>query len=76
MSTTTAATAPTRALEVWAPVQALRVALIAPPTASLPPASLGGLDQVRWLAEGLAERGHQVTLIGAGLGGWPRAAMR
>jgi glycosyltransferase involved in cell wall biosynthesis len=62
-------TALSRALEVWAPVQALRMALIAPPTASVPPASLGGLDQVRWLAEGLAERGHQVTLISAGLGG-------
>ena len=34
----------------------------------MPPSSLGGLDQVRWLAEGLAQRGHQVTLIGADLG--------
>ncbi len=66
---TTTTTAPTRALEVWAAVQALRVVLIAPPTAAVPPSSLGGLDQVRWLAEGLAERGHQVALIGAGLGG-------
>ena len=65
---TTTTTAATRALEVWAPVQALRVALIASPTPTVPPASLGGLDQVRWLAEGLAERGHQVVLIGAGLG--------
>jgi glycosyltransferase involved in cell wall biosynthesis len=65
---TTTTTAPTGALEALAPVRALRVALIAPPTASVPPASLGGLDQVRWLAQGLAERGHQVTLIGAGLG--------
>ncbi len=45
------------------------MALLAPPTATVPPASLGGLDQVRWLAEGLAEQGHQVTLIGADLGG-------
>ena len=67
MSTT--ATAPTRELEVWAEAQILRVALIAPPTTSIPPASLGGLEQVRWLADGLAERGHQVALIGAGLGG-------
>ena len=59
----------TRSLEIWAQAQTLRVALIAPPTAAVPPASLGGLEQVRWLAEGLAERGHQVTLIGAGLGG-------
>ncbi len=72
---TTTTTAPTRALEALAPVQALRVALIAPPTASVPPASLGGLDQVRWLAEGLAERGHQVTLIGAGLGGMATGSM-
>src|SRR6266540_3921962 len=62
-------TASSRELEVWAEAQTLRVALIAPPTAAVPPASLGGLDQVRWLAEGLAERGHQVALIGAGLGG-------
>jgi hypothetical protein len=69
MSTTTVATAPTRAPEVSASVQALRVALIASPTVTVPPASLGGLDQVRWLAQGLAARGHQVTLIGADLGG-------
>jgi hypothetical protein len=47
----------------------LRVALVAPPTATVPPASLGGSDQVRCLGQGLAELGHQVTLIGADLGG-------
>ena len=47
--------------------QPLRVALLAPPTATVPPSGLGGLDMVRWLAEGLAARGHQVTLVGAGL---------
>jgi hypothetical protein len=62
-------TASSRALEVWAQAQRLRVALIAPPTATVPPSGLGGLDQVRWLADGLARRGHQVTLIGADLGG-------
>ena len=67
MTTTTPGS--TRALEVWSEAQKLRVALIAPPTAAVPPCSLGGLDHVRRLAEGLAERGHQVTLIGAGLGG-------
>jgi hypothetical protein len=67
MTTTTPGS--TRALEVWSEAQKLRVALIAPPTAAVPPCSLGGLDQVRRLAEGLAERGHQVTLIGAALGG-------
>ncbi len=51
---TTTTTAPTRALEVWAEAQRLRVALLAPPTAAVPPSSLGGLDQVRRLAEGLA----------------------
>jgi len=66
---TTTATESSRELEVWAEAQTLRVALIAPPTTAVPPANLGGLDQVRWLADGLAERGHQVALIGAGLGG-------
>jgi hypothetical protein len=64
----TTTTAPARELEVWSEAQRLRVALIAPPAAAVPPSSLGGLDQVRWLAEGLAQRGHQVTLIGADLG--------
>src|SRR6266498_566086 len=66
---TTTTTGSTRALEIWSEAQKLRVALIARPTAAVPPCSLGGLDHVRRLAEGLAERGHQVTLIGAGLGG-------
>jgi hypothetical protein len=64
MTTSTSA----RELEVWAQARRLRVALIAPPAAAVPPSGLGGLDQVRWLAEGLAARGHQVTLIGADLG--------
>jgi Glycosyl transferases group 1 len=62
-------TAPAPASPPPAATPALRVALLAPPTASVPPSSLGGLNQIRWLAEGLAERGHQVTLIGADLGG-------
>ena len=62
MTTTTAA----QALPATPP---LRVALVAAPTVTVPPASLGGLDQVRWLAQGLAARGHQVALIGADLGG-------
>jgi hypothetical protein len=60
-----------RELEVWAKARRLRVALVAPPAAAVPPSGLGGLDQVRWLAEGLAARGHQVTLIGADLGWLP-----
>jgi len=63
------AATPTQAAQASAPVSALRLALVAPPTVTVPPASLGGLDQVRWLAQGLAARGHQVALIGADLGG-------
>ncbi len=48
----------------------LRLALVAPPTQTVPPAALGGLDQVRWLADGLSARGHELTLIGAGLHGF------
>ncbi len=61
-------TQPTREL-VPAASGSLRVALIAPPTATVPPDSLGGLNHVRRLAEGLVQRGHLVTLIGMGLGG-------
>src|SRR6266536_2960636 len=50
-------------------VRTMRLALIAPPTQTVPPAALGGRDQVRRLAAGLADAGHHVTLIGAGLGG-------
>jgi len=67
--TMTITTAPAPASGISAAVPTLRVALIAPPTVTVPPSSLGGLDQVRWLAQGLAARGHQVTLIGADLGG-------
>lgn len=51
------------------PIPPMRLALIAPPTSTVPPSALGGLDMVRWLADGLAGRGHQVTLVGAGLYG-------
>jgi hypothetical protein len=68
---TTTTTTPIRELEVWAQARRLRVALVAPPAAAVPPSGLGGLDQVRWLAEGLAARGHQITLIGADLGWLP-----
>lgn len=60
---------------VLAASQPLRVALLAPPTATVPPWGLGGLDQVRWLAEGLAARGHLVTLVGAGLDGLAAAGV-
>src|SRR6266545_1251772 len=73
MTTPTPTPTPTTAPAPLAPAttRALRVALIAAPTATVPSSSLGGLDQVRWLAGGLAAHGHQVTLIGAGLGGHP-----
>jgi Glycosyl transferases group 1 len=65
-------TQPTREL-IPAASGPLRVALIAPVTSAVSVSDLGGLDQVRWLADGLAGRGHQVTLIGADLGGLARA---
>jgi glycosyltransferase involved in cell wall biosynthesis len=43
----------------------MRLAVIAPPTITVPRSALGGLDMVRWLAEGLAVRRHHVTLISA-----------
>jgi glycosyltransferase involved in cell wall biosynthesis len=43
----------------------MRLALIAPPTMTLSRSALGGLEMVRWLAEGLAIRRHHVTLISA-----------
>jgi glycosyltransferase involved in cell wall biosynthesis len=46
---------------------ALRVAIVAPPYYSLPPRDYGGIELVcHTLAESLMERGHAVTLIGAG----------
>lgn len=45
----------------------LRVAMIAPPWYSIPPDAYGGIEwMVHWLVEGLVERGHAVTLFGAG----------
>jgi len=45
----------------------LRVAVVAPPWFEIPPAGYGGIEWVcHWLVEGLAARGHQVTLVAAG----------
>jgi glycosyltransferase involved in cell wall biosynthesis len=45
----------------------LRIAVVAPPYYDLPPLAYGGIERVCWsLAEGLVERGHDVTLVGAG----------
>lgn len=45
----------------------LRIALVAPPYYEVPPRSYGGIEYVCFvLAEGLAARGHDVTVFGAG----------
>jgi glycosyltransferase involved in cell wall biosynthesis len=54
---------------MYVPVQSMRLALISPPVTTVPPEALGGLDMVRALAEGLALRGHHVTLVASGLDG-------
>lgn len=41
---------------------------MAPPFYALPPTAYGGIERVCfWLAEGLVDRGHDVTLVGAGV---------
>ncbi|WP_249714064.1 glycosyltransferase family 4 protein [Rhizomonospora bruguierae] len=48
----------------------LRVALVAPPYFDVPPAGYGGVEAVvADLADALVERGHHVTLLGAGRSG-------
>jgi glycosyltransferase involved in cell wall biosynthesis len=45
----------------------LRIAMVAPPWYQLPPDGYGGIEaMVFWLVEALHQRGHQVTVIGAG----------
>jgi glycosyltransferase involved in cell wall biosynthesis len=45
----------------------LRIAMVAPPWYQLPPDGYGGIEaMVYWLVEELNQRGHQVTVIGAG----------
>ena len=45
----------------------LRVAIVAPPWFEIPPDAYGGIeDMVGNLANGLTERGHEVTLVAAG----------
>ena len=47
-------------------VSRLRIGLLAPPWVPVPPPSYGGIEQVvATLAEGLVERGHEVTLVAA-----------
>ncbi len=45
----------------------MRIALVAPPWFAVPPAGYGGIERVvHYLAEGLVELGHDVTLFAAG----------
>ncbi|GGR86093.1 glycosyl transferase [Micromonospora fulviviridis] len=45
----------------------LRIAMVVPPWLSVPPPGYGGLEQVvAGLVDGLVDRGHTVTLFGAG----------
>src|SRR5258708_6662147 len=49
------------------PSQPLRIAMVAPLWASVPPATYGGTElMVHLLTEELVERGHDVTLFAAG----------
>ncbi len=45
----------------------MRIALVAPPYFAIPPSSYGGVEAVvANLADGLIDRGHDVTLLCAG----------
>jgi glycosyltransferase involved in cell wall biosynthesis len=45
----------------------IRVVMVAPPFYEIPPARYGGIERVCFtLVEGLVDRGHDVTLVGAG----------
>ena len=47
--------------------EALRIGVVAPPYFSIPPKGYGGVESVvADLVDGLVDRGHEVTLIGAG----------
>jgi glycosyltransferase involved in cell wall biosynthesis len=49
------------------PRRPLRIALLAPLMESVPPRLYGGTERVvHWLAEGLIDRGHEVTLFASG----------
>jgi len=44
-----------------------KIAIIAPPFTSIPPAGQGGTERIAfYMAEGLKERGYRITLFGAG----------
>jgi glycosyltransferase involved in cell wall biosynthesis len=51
-------------------VEPLRIGVVAPPFYSVPPPGYGGIERVcHALTNGLADRGHDVTLIGVGARG-------
>lgn len=48
-------------------MDAMRIAIVAPPWFAVPPTGYGGIEWVvSYLADGLARRGHHVTLFAAG----------
>ncbi len=52
------------------PLRPLRIAMIAPPWFTVPPRGYGGVENMcADLVDGLVDRGHEVTLIGAGPSG-------
>ncbi len=54
------------------PTGPLRIAMVAPPWFTVPPHGYGGVENVcADLVAGLVDRGHEVTLIGAGASGTP-----
>jgi glycosyltransferase involved in cell wall biosynthesis len=45
----------------------MRIAVLAPPWFAVPPTGYGGIEWIVWLlADGLTERGHEVTLFASG----------
>jgi glycosyltransferase involved in cell wall biosynthesis len=60
---------------VTEPELGLRIAMVVPPWYEIPPDGYGGIETtVATLVDALCERGHQVTVIGAGTGTGTRAA--
>src|SRR5215207_112132 len=48
-------------------VTPMHIAIVAPPWYETPPRGYGGIERVCFhLAQGLSERGHDITLVGAG----------
>ena len=61
----------------WTARDPLHIAMIAPPWFTVPPHGYGGVENVcADLVHGLMDRGHAVTLIGAGASGTPARVRR